>query len=300
MNDADHATRWEDHLQFAIALRLSLIALAVMIVEQLLLYLRPTRPTGGSCVQRCRPRETGDFMSVTPSAGDRLSERTKRLLLVAFVVVPALLLFAAGEIYVRVTTPYDDLWALTGRSVSTLPLGTGTLLPDSVTWPWQVAENLRQRPNRRRQIEFINAALGGYTTFESYGRLWSRLRFYSPDIVVVYHGWNEMYYFRRVDKIANWRTLPDGYWGLEGMVPVTVYAPRWYDWLVRPSQTLTKVRLRLSTAQSGEAQAVVFQRTLHDEFRPAGAGDLPDQPAPDPTDLRLAGRDAHRRASRRR
>lgn len=131
-----------------------------------------------------------------------------------------------------------------------------------------MAENLRHRPNRRRQIEFINAALGGYTTFESYGRLWSRLRFYSPDIVVVYHGWNEMYYFRRVDKIANWRTLPDGSWGLESTVPVTVYAPRWYDWLVRPSQILTKVRLRLSTAQSGEAQAGVFQKTLHDDFDP--------------------------------
>src|SRR5215471_11080551 len=83
--------------------------------------------------------------------------------------------------------------------------GTGILLPDSLTWPWQVAELLRQRPGRRSRIEFINAAIGGFTTFESYGRLWSRLRFYSPDIIVVYHGWNEMYYFNSVDKLADWR-----------------------------------------------------------------------------------------------
>lgn len=266
-------------------------------------------------------------MNHGPIAGERLSARIKHLLLVAVVVVPALLLFAAGEIYVRITSPYDDLWALTGRSVSTHPIaewalidafaamrgkpgtyraaggvktvnregfvstpeiavtkpantirivflgesstaGTGTLLPDSVTWPWQVAEHLRHRPNRRRQIEFINAALGGYTTFESYGRLWSRLRFYSPDIVVVYHGWNEMYYFRNVDKIAEWRTLPDGSWGLESSVPVTVYTPRWYDWLARPSQILTKVRLRLSKPLNGEAKAGLLTRELAPDYDP--------------------------------
>ncbi len=266
-------------------------------------------------------------MTDQSSPGSRLSPGAKRLALVAVVVVPAFLLFLAGEIYVRVTSPKDDLWALTGRAVGSHPIadwafvdafsamrgkpgtyrasggvktvsqagfistpelavtkpantiriaflgesstaGTGTLLPDSVTWPWQVAEQLRRRPGRQRKIEFINAALGGYTTFESYGRLWSRLRFYSPDLVVVYHGWNEMYYFRKVDRISSWRTLPDGSWGLETTVPVTVYAPRWYDWIVRPSQILTKVRLRFSTPLNGEAHAGVFEKTLHDDFDP--------------------------------
>jgi GDSL-like lipase/acylhydrolase family protein len=144
--------------------------------------------------------------------------------------------------------------------------GTGTLLPDSVTWPWQVAENLRRRPGRTEKIEFINAALGGYSTFESMGRLWSRVRFFSPDIVVLYHGWNEMYYFKQVDRIADWRTLPDGSWGLEASVPVTLYQPRWYDWLVRYSQLLTKVRLHFSPAVNGEAGGGQLQTTLADHY----------------------------------
>jgi len=264
-------------------------------------------------------------MATPPAGYPQLSDRAKRFALVAVVVIPALLVFLAAEIVVRVKSPHDDLWALTGRSVSSQILadwayldayaayrgkpgvyragsvvktvnregfistpelapakpantirivflgesstaGTGTLLPDSVTWPWQVAELLRRHPGRTARIEFINAALGGYSTFESYGRLWSRIRFYAPDIVVVYHGWNEIYYFRRVDQIAEWRTLPDGSWGLESAEPVTVYEPRWYDWLVRPSQLLTKVRLRLSTPVAGEARAGAFATELAHGF----------------------------------
>jgi lysophospholipase L1-like esterase len=261
----------------------------------------------------------------TPTRESGLSLRAKRQLTALAAIVPSVLLFLAAEIYVRVTSPHDDLWALTGRSVAKQPIadwafldaysawrgrpgvyhsgsvtktvnrdgfistpeitqvkpphtvriaflgesstaGTGTLLPDSITWPWQVAENLRHRPGRTDRIEFLNASLGGYSTFESMGRLWSRVRFYSPDIVVVYHGWNDMYYFNAVDRIANWHTLPDGSWGLESSVPVTVYQPRWYDYLVRSSQILTKVRLRLSPAVNGEAKAGVFQKTLSDHY----------------------------------
>jgi len=262
-------------------------------------------------------------MLITPGATPGLSDRAKRWLTAVVATAPPLLFFLGAEIYVRVTSKYEDLWALTGRSIASQPIadwafldaysawrgkpgvyhsgpvtktvsqqgfvstpeisqakppntirivflgesstaGTGTLLPDSVTWPWQVAENLRHRPGRRASIEFINAALGGYTTFESMGRLWSRLRFYSPDIAVVYHGWNEMYYFRpgAVDRISQWRTLPDGSWGLESSVPVTVYEPRWFDYLARPSQVLTKVRLRLSPAANGEARAGLFKPEL--------------------------------------
>lgn len=253
------------------------------------------------------------------------SPRTLRWLMAGAVGLVALLGFVAAEIYVRVTSPIDDLWALTGRTVSSNPIadwayvdafsayrgrpgvyhdggvtktvnqqgyistpeitpqkpantiriaflgesstaGTGTLLPDSVTWPWQVAELLRRQPGRTSRIEFLNAAIGGFTTFESFGRLWSRLRYFSPDIVVVYHGWNEMYYFDDVDRLYKWRTLPDGSWGLQSAVPVTVYAPRWYDWLLRPSQILTKVRLRLSRPENGEARGGVFVRALADTF----------------------------------
>jgi lysophospholipase L1-like esterase len=258
-----------------------------------------------------------------------LSERAKRRFLALAVTVPSLLLLLGAEIYIRATTRYEDLWALTGRSVARKPIsdwkfldaysawrgrpgtyhdggvtktvnqegfistpeitqvkpphtiriaflgesstaGTGLTLADSVTWPWRVAENLRHRPGRTDRIEFLNGALGGYSTFESMGRLWSRIRFYSPDIVVVYHGWNDMYYFSQSDRIANWHTLPDGSWGLEASVPVTIYEPRWYDWLLRPSQLLTKVRLRLSPSVTGEAKAGVLQTRLSDHFDARG------------------------------
>jgi lysophospholipase L1-like esterase len=265
----------------------------------------------------------------TPPGDPGISLSAKRRLTALVAIVPCLLLLLGAEIYVRVTTKYEDLWALTGRSVAKRPIadwafldaysawrgkpgiyhdgavtktvnrdgfistpevaqvkpphtiriaflgesstaGTGTLLPDSVTWPWQVAENLRHRPGRTDKIEFLNAALGGYSTFESMGRLWSRVRFYSPDIIVVYHGWNDMYYFNAVDRIANWHTLPDGSWGLEASVPVTVYQPRWYDGLARWSQLLTKVRLHFSPSVNGEAKAGTFQTTLADHYDKRG------------------------------
>lgn len=64
------------------------------------------------------------------------------------------------------------------------------LRKDQETWPWKTVEMIRDKT--RGKVDFINGALGGYTSFESYGRLWSRIRHFSPDIIVVYHGWNEM------------------------------------------------------------------------------------------------------------
>jgi lysophospholipase L1-like esterase len=259
----------------------------------------------------------------------RLSLRTRRRLLALMVIVPSLLMILGVEIYVRATTKYVDLWALTGRSVAKRPLadwafldafsawrgrpgvypyaggqktvssdgfistpelshakpagtirivvlgesstaGTSTLSADSITWPWRLAETLRRRPGRTMRIEFINAALAGYSSFESMGRLWSRLRFYSPDIVVMYHGWNEMYYFNSVQRIAKWRTLPDGSWGLESTVPVTTYEPRWFDWLVRPSQLLTRVRLRATPTVEGESRAGEVIPTLRNTYDQRG------------------------------
>lgn len=129
--------------------------------------------------------------------------------------------------------------------------GTGRDLADEETWPWRTAERLRERlPGA--EIEFINGALGGYTSFESYGRLWGRIRFFSPDVLVVYHGWNEMYYFDQVDDLAGWRTLEDGSWSLERKRRVVSLSPHWIDPWLRPSQLLSRLRLRLSRARNGE------------------------------------------------
>jgi len=74
-------------------------------------------------------------------------------------------------------------------------------LKDEGTWPYQTVSMIRNKTSW--QIDFINGALGGYTSFESYGRLWSRIRHFKPDIVIVCHGWNEMYYFGKVDNVVN-------------------------------------------------------------------------------------------------
>ena len=129
--------------------------------------------------------------------------------------------------------------------------GTGHDLADEDTWPFRVAEILKNNL-KEKELEFINAALGGYTTFESFGRLWSRIRFFSPDIIIVYLGWNEMYYFNKEDGIVLWRTLPDGSWGFHSAPNLATYEPYWIDHLIRHSQLLTKIRLLISTQKNGE------------------------------------------------
>lgn len=148
--------------------------------------------------------------------------------------------------------------------------GTGRNLKDEDTWPWQVVEKLRAEG---RKVDFINGALGGYTSFESYGRLWSRIRNFSPDIVVVYHGWNELYYFADVDHIASWRTLPDGSWSFETEHVVQVYKPWRIDPFIKWSQWLTRLRLRFSTRVMGEAGQGVKEsgpKELAHDFDPRG------------------------------
>ena len=129
--------------------------------------------------------------------------------------------------------------------------GTGRNLADAETWPWLTVELVRKQVPQ--QVDFINAAVGGYSSFESYGRLWSRIRHFAPDIVVVYHGWNEMYYFNKADDILSWRTLPDGSWSIaQASEPITIYSPLWIDPIIRGSQSLSRIRIRLSRPLSGE------------------------------------------------
>jgi len=130
--------------------------------------------------------------------------------------------------------------------------GTGPNLADEYTWPWLVWETLRNKLEGKKKIEFINAAIGGYSTFESYGRLWSRVRFLQPDIVVVYHGWNEMYYFDEIDELFSWKTWQDGSWSTDTHGKIKVYEPLWFDPFIGYSQLLTKIRILLSQPIKGE------------------------------------------------
>ena len=38
-----------------------------------------------------------------------------------------------------------------------------------------------------------------------------------PDIIIVNHAWNEMYYFDDSKKVQSWRTLSDGSWGFHSV-----------------------------------------------------------------------------------
>ena len=86
-------------------------------------------------------------------------------------------------------------------------------LPDERTWPTRVGALLSARLGR--PVEVLNAALPGYSTFESYGRLWARARFFHPHVVVVYHGWNDMYWFGDADRVRTWRTFGDDDWSFD-------------------------------------------------------------------------------------
>lgn len=134
--------------------------------------------------------------------------------------------------------------------------GTGKNLKDEDTWPWRVTEKLREKlKGSDVKIEFINAGLSGYSTFESYGKLWSRLRFYKPDIVVVNHAWNEMYYFN--DKVmadpTSWKRREDGSWSVNNQTTIMQIKPHWVDPFVGWSQILARIRLRFAEGMNGEA-----------------------------------------------
>ncbi len=144
--------------------------------------------------------------------------------------------------------------------------GTGINLADEQTWPFLVAQKLREKwPDRK--IEFINAALGGYTTFESLGRLWSRLRPFEPDIAVVYHGWNDIKYFHDASLTWRWRINSDGDWRFERPIKAKVIDPHPIDRFIGWSQVFTRARLLLgeNTGELGGASqtsAVIDPRSV--------------------------------------
>ena len=153
--------------------------------------------------------------------------------------------------------------------------GTGKNLDDEDTWPWKVTESLRDKmEGSGLKVDFINAALSGYSTFESYGKLWSRLRFYDPDIIVVNHAWNEMYYFN--DKIAadptSWKKREDGSWSVDNLATIMQIKPHWIDPFMDWSQVLTRIRLRFAEGVNGEAgdEEALSSTTLSNNYNKQG------------------------------
>lgn len=76
---------------------------------------------------------------------------------------------------------------------------------DEDTYP-RILESLLARHFPDRKVSVINAAAGGYSSIETLGYFQTRMVYYQPDVVLVMHGWNDMYYFTRSDReISEWR-----------------------------------------------------------------------------------------------
>ena len=72
-------------------------------------------------------------------------------------------------------------------------------------------DNLRSWPHRVQAIlqssgfgtvEVINAGVPGHNSANSLGRLYTQLWHYEPDYVLIYHGWNDIKYWRRLAVTA--------------------------------------------------------------------------------------------------
>ena len=154
--------------------------------------------------------------------------------------------------------------------------GTGKMLSDEETWPWRTTERLQERfPDK--EFEFINAAASGYTTFESYGRLWSRVRHFAPDYVILYHGWNDLYYLNPdiYKLLPTWRTLRDGSWSFEGShIRYRKREPMAVDGWIQNSQALTHLRLRLTKKVRGEVGNLDPDMELAKTWDPRGLAEF--------------------------
>lgn len=145
--------------------------------------------------------------------------------------------------------------------------GSVGLKSNNDTWPWKTIEVLKNKYNLK--VDFINAAQGGYSTFESYGKLWSRLRFLDPDIIVMYHGWNDMYYFNDTyaDNPLEWRKGFD--LSGENIVEETI-KPLGIDKYIGWSQFLIKFRLAITRRANKGNGEVGVNLNLKDTYNKKG------------------------------
>ena len=136
--------------------------------------------------------------------------------------------------------------------------GTGQLLIDEETWPWKVVELLKLKG--LKNVDFINAAASGYTTFESYGILWSKLRFFKPDILVINHGWNDYAYFDSgKEGLISLRKNENGiYEGVNFGMHYETYAPKEIDKYIYFSQLLSRMRLMVWN-EEGKGEVYSFK-----------------------------------------
>jgi lysophospholipase L1-like esterase len=72
------------------------------------------------------------------------------------------------------------------------------LTDDAETWTRQLEGKLRGRFGD--SIEVVNAGVPGYSAFTSKVNYIYRIRAIGPDVVLLYHTWNDMKFFRRIEE----------------------------------------------------------------------------------------------------
>lgn len=104
-------------------------------------------------------------------------------------------------------------------------------------WPYLIQHYLKAMGHTN--VEVINAGVPGHASFDSLGRLYSQIWTWEPDYILVYHGWNDIKYFRtlvREKPLVNHFRPYD-----ENTDPFRTYQG-WLDKLLCMSQLYVKFR----------------------------------------------------------
>ncbi len=75
-------------------------------------------------------------------------------------------------------------------------------LHDTETWPYKLQKEL-QKMYPARRIEVVNAGVPGYTTFQSMINFQTNILDFQPDIIIVYHVWNDIKYWTEITPTHN-------------------------------------------------------------------------------------------------
>ncbi len=80
------------------------------------------------------------------------------------------------------------------------PFAIDKMGQEPTDWPSLVEYELKDRGYEN--VRVINAGIPGHASFDSLGRLYSQLWMYDPDFVLLYNGWNDIKYFRKLSQSA--------------------------------------------------------------------------------------------------
>ncbi len=106
-------------------------------------------------------------------------------------------------------------------------------------WPHLVERELRSRGHA--QAEVINAGVPGHASFDSLGRLFTRIWMLEPDVVILYNAWNDLKLFGRLSAQAPLLRQVQPH---DPRADPFRYPQGWLDALLVHSQVYVKLRNR--------------------------------------------------------